>query len=781
MRSLNRKILADLRAHRGIFLAVWLTIIIGVAFYEGNYAAVLSGDETMNASYRNHNFMDTSISLGGLTDRQIADQVAAVAGVKQVDGRLIVDTSLQLNDQQLELRLHSLSQASNAPVNSLRIHQGREIQAADEVLLLEAFATINKIAPGDTISVSFPGAQPIKLKVAGLVYSNEYLIGAKDRAQPLPLPSLIGFGYMRYDDLIAQSGIPAGQINSIVLTLNDGITTDAVRSQIQAIVGGLALIQDRLETPSAAWWDTQSKANSKASIQFALLFELVSALATAILLARIVEAEQRQIGTMRALGLSRIRVGLHYLKYGALLGVSGAIVGAIVGYGMSYGIGLFYIKMILQGSFPPFLNSPKWGVIAVGMGIAAGIATLAGAWAAWRAASIEPGIALRPAVPKTVRVSGLLALGKMFPLSIRQALRNIIRVPLRSLATIVGVGLGSVIMLLALGMGVTINDNVDTYVNTPQYDLSAQFAQPMPAEQLRSLSSSVPATSQVGLVLRIPMQLVGADKTSDVVVTGIDPDYAWYKHTIIDGSNLFSNPDQAWISQVMATAWKLKPGDQVTLELQDKHLNVTIGGVYKSLMGQTMIVERSKLAQAIAGSDLANALFINSSNINQTQTALKQLPGVAGIEPVAVINTDLRSFFALTLNLSYIYLMSGGTLVLAVLFNTVTINLRERQEELAIMRSLGTQRKEITSIIILELLITTSLGLIIGSFGGKQYLASLFGVYTNDYQQFSPSLLPISYGILVTLCFGIVVGASLLGLRGTWKQDLGSVSKSISI
>lgn len=114
------------------------------------------------------------------------------------------------------------------------------------------------------------------------------------------------------------------------------------------------------------------------------------------------------------------------------------------------------------------------------------------------------------------------------------------------------------------------------------------------------------------------MQLVGPDKTSDVVVTGVDPDYAWYKYTIIDGSTLFSNPDQAWISQVMATAWKLKPGDQVTLELQDKRLNVTIGGVYKSLMGQTMIVERSKLAEAITGSDLANALFINSSDINQT-------------------------------------------------------------------------------------------------------------------------------------------------------------------
>jgi putative ABC transport system permease protein len=128
-----------------------------------------------------------------------------------------------------------------------------------------------------------------------------------------------------------------------------------------------------------------------------------------------------------------------------------------------------------------------------------------------------------------------------------------------------------------------------------------------------------------------------------------------------------------------------------------------------------------------------------------------------------------------------IFGLFGFLLTLAVILNTVSANLHEQRNELAILRSLGITRREIIQVVLLELLIMAGIGIAIGVPLGRAMGFNMLKFYDNDFYGLVLGMQPVVYVCGIGALLAIVILAAIPGLRSVQKMDLGQVSKSQSI
>lgn len=102
-----------------------------------------------------------------------------------------------------------------------------------------------------------------------------------------------------------------------------------------------------------------------------------------IMIVSVVE-RTREIGIMKSVGATRRHIIQLFLVESIILGVIGALLGVLLGFGIG-ALGVMALEW-------PMVYPLEWVVIATGMGLIVG--ALAGVYPAWRAASVDPVIAL---------------------------------------------------------------------------------------------------------------------------------------------------------------------------------------------------------------------------------------------------------------------------------------------------------------------------------------------------------------------------------------------------
>jgi putative ABC transport system permease protein len=225
-------------------------------------------------------------------------------------------------------------------------------------------------------------------------------------------------------------------------------------------------------------------------------------------------------------------------------------------------------------------------------------------------------------------------------------------------------------------------------------------------------------------------------------------------------------------------------GDTITIKALGEEKHTTVLGVVWYTLGSPVFVPRTLMEDWLPGGQLLvnTALVrVEPGQIDRVRDELANISGMIAVEDYQAFVADLHSYVQYWISMSGVFGAFGLLLTLVVILNTVSATLHEQQGELAVLRSLGVSRREIATVVILELLIMTTIGLVIGVPLGRQIGALLVHYYDNDFfgmldqLQFSSAIAGIG-GLLI-----MVVLAAMPGLRSVQKMDLGQVSKSQSI
>ena len=156
---------------------------------------------------------------------------------------------------------------------------------------------------------------------------------------------------------------------------------------------------------------------------------------------------------------------------------------------------------------------------------------------------------------------------------------------------------------------------------------------------------------------------------------------------------------------------------------------------------------------------------------------LYDIPGTASIEFAGETQnalSEVLGFFWLFIG---VMLIMGTALGLAIIFNGVTINVLERQRELAVMRAIGISGNRLSGILTLENVAIGCLGILVGIPLGY-YIASYFlSLYKTDIFNMNLVIFPRTYVVAIILSLVSLLISQIPAIRRIRRLNLGTVTK----
>jgi len=320
---------------------------------------------------------------------------------------------------------------------------------------------------------------------------------------------------------------------------------------------------------------------------------------------------------------------------------------------------------------------------------------------------------------------------------------------MRTILTILGmgVGIGAVLFLVSLGYGLqrVILSQITTTDSLLSLDVSPGGSGLVELND-QSLDSirQIPFVEKVSPVVSQPGQVTVSDISGDILVYAIDPDFFRLNGTTVDFGNNFDSFDarQVVISSIAAQAYDFE--DPSTMIGQDVAIGIFVTIQEDDEVEEVKLVELTTTYRVVGIIDDETASYIylpldtikdvnlGTYSLAKVKVSAEQYLGQArdqiisqGLIVSALSDTidQAKKIFRIV----QIVLGLFGLIALIVsaigMFNTMTITLLEKINEIGIMRSLGITRGDIQKIFIFEAISIGFLGglsgIIIGFLSGE--------------------------------------------------------------
>jgi len=786
-RKLQRKLVRDISASKGLFLAVTAVIFLGVTFFGAAFTGYQNLKSSYDYSYDVLNFADFTIKVVEAPP-ETADELRSIAGVEAVTARVNIDMALVLPGEEGKRvlgRVISLPSDGRAAVNDVKVESGSYFEAGDDdVLLVEkSFAERHGLEPGGTL-VLRTDDRDISFGIAGIVTSPEYIWPAKSRQEILSSPDTFGVVFVPEDALPRIDG--DSMVNEFAFTVDDGADRDAVITEAKAVLMPYVIMDvvPSEDQPSNMAVKMDLEGFAQFAEVFPLLFLIVGALATYIFLTRIVHNQRAQIGLMRAVGYSRSQVLRHYLGYALVIGVAGAVAGTIAGYLLSEVMTKFYVGML---GLPYTQMQVHW--LAIEEGLVLGIipCAIAGFIPAYAASRIAPAEAMRtpaPAAGRRLLVERLFPFLARLPFTWKVPLRNVFRNRRRSLYTVIGVAFGVALILVSAAFIDSIGYFLDLQFDRIQrYDALVNFAptQPQPTAVVDEVMAWEDVESAEPVV-QIPVRLLRRDEAYSTMMVGLEPGSQLYGLYSPSGDSVDVDERGVLLASALEETLDTHVGDVITVVSSYEVKQLVVVGFVQQPMGSFAFTTLERAQELLGGQPVISGVMLDVTpeGMSAIREQAYTLPGTASVELTSESSDRAFEQMEFIRNMMWIMLAFGAVLALAIVFTTVTVNILERRREIATMRTLGEGKGGITSMITVENLLLGLLGLIPGLPLGYLLAVYMFHLFQTEAMTFYLWILPTTYVWTAALVMAIMLVSQVPGIRHSNRLDLARVIKEQS-
>ncbi len=797
MSVLNRKLRRDLWRLKWQYVAVSIMVLLGVTFYGAATTSYRNLYTSYEYSYDRMHFEDVSISMVHAPKRAV-DRVRAIPGVVAAEGRLVEDVAIELpgrDSKKLIGRLVSLPSGRRPGVNDLRVVEGHDLASSNsrEILIESAFAKENGLAPGDLVSVK-SGTASVYLTVRGIVKSPEYIYVVRSKQDIMPMPGTFGVMFVS-EDVLGPLVDRTGQINEIKVRTAPGANDAHIAMEMKVRLSDYrpddAVL--RVDQPSHQLLSQDLRGFRNYAILFPLLFLSVSALTVYTLMTRTVHLQRPIIGLLRALGFDRRTVVAHYLVAATLIGLFGSVLGSALGVWLGRLLTAYYLGQI---AVPYEKSEVDWGVLATGAAMGAIVCLVAGAWPANAAARVRPVETMRGA---EIGVGRVIRFDSLFPrmrLLWRIPLRNLFRQWRRTVSTLFGIVAGIALIMTGQGlldsMTVTIDRLTETMFND---DLRAEFAVYQDPDVVATVSQWEGVVWAEG-VLDVPAELELSGNVYSASIAGLDPGSRQHVVRDAEGRPIDLDQDGIVLGRTIQMRLGARIGDTVRIRLPavmrrddvTRTESVRVVGVTNEPIGTVSYMERSRLSSLFKEHfdmppDAVSSVRaqVQRERSEEIRRRLLQLSDIGAVSTVSEVRKMVDEMMALFRQFVMYMSVFGAALAFSIVFSTVTINVLERTNEVATMRTLGVSRMQVAAMITLENLLLATIGTALGLPIGRVFV-EYFVIATQTEEQMElfsmeAAILPQTYVIATVLIFAVVLVSEVPGLRLLNKLDLARATK----
>jgi ABC-type antimicrobial peptide transport system permease subunit len=406
----------------------------------------------------------------------------------------------------------------------------------------------------------------------------------------------------------------------------------------------------------------------------------------------------REFGVLRAVGWKPLQVLMMVLGESLALSLLGGVVGTLLGMGAVRAVeNVPTISMLLPGTFPPDL-------LMQGIAVGLGLGTIGGALPAWRAARLLPAEAMRAESGASVHA----------PRHVRSsALRDVLRQPIRTLLTVIGIGIAmmSIVLLGAMGDGVTdamsgMAGGAGAHLVGIEADASVDLSK-IDEGTVRRIASYAGVRAAEGF-------LTGYTTVGELpffIVFGYQPrGLGIQDFRLVEGQPLTTNR-QMLLGRVAAENLDKRVGQ--TLRIFDKAFKIV--GIYETGVpfqdGGSVVTLRD--AQGLFG-QLHKVSFMSVwlEDPQQAKALTQELEARFPAVSLSLTSdfaddlVDLQMMRASTWGIAAMALFVGGL----GMTNTMAMSVFERTREIGVLRALGWRKRRVLWMIVRESIALSLLG-----------------------------------------------------------------------
>ncbi len=799
MSILGRKLIRDLWQAKWQYLSVAVMIVLGVAVYCAATLGYRNLDASYEHSYDKLNFEDLGVSFQSSSPGVIAE-LGQIPGVADIEGRLVHDILISLDaDEERTLigRLISVPTDRQPRVNALKVVEGRYLRPGSrrEVLLEKSFAEAHELGPGDSLDV-VEGQTTVTFEVAGIVISPEYVYVVRSKQDLIPAPKTFGVMFVS-DQVLGPLIGEGGLINEARITLTEEASLGRVSREVERILDARNPQEPipREEQPSHQLLRQDIEGFRVYAFLFPLLFFTVSGLTIFTLLSRTIHLQRGVIGLLRALGFSQFRVVLHYLASACALGLGSGVVGVVLGIWMGQIFTEWYLSFVSVG-FVQYL--PSTDIAVTGILIASIVCVAAGAIPAKSAAKVKPAEAMRGTEPDRGRV---WTPDRIFPnlrLLWRVPIRNVFRRRSRSLSTVFGIVAGIALIMSGRGMLDSSTEIIGTLLgSTFEEDLRVDFTVPQDADVASTISRWSGVHWAEG-TLDVPVEFMNGDLRYSALLTGVETGSRIHVVTDSGGDRADIPRDALLLGRTLKSRLAVEKGDLIQVRLPGYVIpeepiirTVRVAGFTADPIGTIAYTSREHVwdlfhSELGLSGNAITSLRIQTDPVHEREIRQR----IAGLPDASVTTSsaDLKEMIQELMGqferFILVMLVFGSLLAFSIVFNTVTINVLERKAEAATLRTLGVSRLQLASMVTLESLILSLIGVAVGLPVGRWFVGVLVTAAQTEEQSelfnFEIMIYPQTYVITALLILGVTLISQIPALAYIGRIDLAKSTKERS-
>ncbi len=509
---------------------------------------------------------------------------------------------------------------------------------------------------------------------------------------------------------------------------------------------------------------------------FPVMFFLVAALVSLTAMTRMVEEQRLQIGTLKALGYKDGTIAVKYFSYAMLATVSGSVCGILIGEKF-----LPYVIMdaygMLYTGLPEYFTPLNWDQGALALLAAAastGIATLA---ACFRELRSKPAELMRPEAPKSgkrVFLERITPLWKRLNFTYKSTLRNLIRYKKRFFMTIIGIGGCMALMLVGYGLEDSITEIAKRqYVEIFTYDASVTLNTKDSLEARKAFQEKaetyegVTATEEVYMM---NVDLKNGDTTRNAYIF-VPQDVGKVSDFLVlrdrTSHQLYDYPEEGVaLAEKTAKMLGVSVGDtiQIQEDEEEEPVTVEVTRIVENYVQHYAFLAPDTYEELFGEEPDYNCLYVNYEDNSQAYEerlaqTLMQDDACSGVSFVNDLEQEIDDMLEALNIVIYVLILSAGLLAFVVLYNLNSINITERQRELATLKVLGFYDTEVAMYVYRENIFLTIIGILVGAVMGAFLHQFIIQTVEVDLMMFGRIIGLRSYLLsgLLTLVFSVIV------------------------
>jgi putative ABC transport system permease protein len=397
-------------------------------------------------------------------------------------------------------------------------------------------------------------------------------------------------------------------------------------------------------------------------------------------------------------------------------------------------------------------------------------------YAVRRAVTVPPAEAMRPESPARYRRSVFETpfVARRLGTAGRMVVRNVSRHPVRTGASVLGIGCAVGILMVGLVFVDAMERLIVTqFWVTSRQDVTISFVEPRSPDVLHSLAR-LPGVIAVEPQRTVPARIRAGHRDRYLAVTGVRRDTRLQRIVAEDGRAVALPPSGVVLSRMLADALGVRPGDELVIEVLEGARPVhraSVAALVDDVLGLSVYMDADALHAMMREGEVVSGatLLVDRAADAALSRALKALPAVAGASFKRAVLDTFRNTMAANMNLTItLNVLFAGIIAFGVVYNAARVSLSERSHELASLRVLGFTRAEISMILLGELALLTLAALPAGCLIGYGFAALISRSVQSEVYRFP---LYVSRQSMAWACLGIIAAALVSGLLVRRRLD----------